>query len=62
MNIRVFIPAVIIGVERGWISREDGENRIIITLKTLKSKRIKGLVPLHRSVLAVDGRTPITLS
>ncbi|MEK9983700.1 MAG: hypothetical protein VW879_03070 [Opitutae bacterium] len=38
-----YFTAVIIGVERGWISREDGENRIIITLKTLKSlKRIKG--------------------
>ena len=37
-----YFTAVIIGVERGWISREDGENRIIITLKTLKSLRIKG--------------------
>ncbi len=38
-----YFTAIIIGIERGWISREDGEKRIIITLKTLKNlKRIKG--------------------
>ena len=38
-----YFTAIIIGIERGWISREDGEKRILITLKTLKNlKRIKG--------------------
>lgn len=38
-----YFAAVIIGVERGWISREEGEKRIIITLKTLRDlKRING--------------------
>ena len=38
-----YFAAIIIGVERGWISREDGEKRIIITLKTLRDlKRING--------------------
>ena len=38
-----YFTAIIIGIERGWISREEGEKRIIITLKTLKNlKRIKG--------------------
>ena len=27
-----YFTAIIIGVERGWISREEGEKRIIITL------------------------------
>jgi len=38
-----YFTAIIIGVERGWISREEGKKRIIITLKTLRDlKRIKG--------------------
>ncbi|MBT3666810.1 MAG: hypothetical protein HN548_04960 [Opitutae bacterium] len=38
-----YFTAIIIGVERGWISREEGEKRIIITLKTLRDlKRING--------------------
>jgi hypothetical protein len=38
-----YLTAIIIGVERGWISREEGEKRIIITLKTLRDlKRING--------------------
>ena len=38
-----YFTAIIIGVERGWISREEGEKRILITLKTLKNlKRING--------------------
>jgi hypothetical protein len=38
-----YFTAIIIGVERGWISHEEGENRIIITLKTLRDlKRING--------------------
>lgn len=39
-----YFTAIIIGVERGWISREEGEKRIIITLKTLRDlKRINRL-------------------
>ena len=38
-----YFTAIIIGVERGWISSEEGEKRIIITLKTLRDlKRING--------------------
>ena len=38
-----YFTAIIIGVERGWISRKEGEKRIIITLKTLRDlKRING--------------------
>ncbi len=38
-----YFTAIIIGVERGWISREEGEKRILITLNTLKDlKRVKG--------------------
>jgi hypothetical protein len=38
-----YFAAIIIGVERGWISREAGEKRIIITLNTLRNlKRIHG--------------------
>ena len=38
-----YFAAIIIGVERGWISREEGKKRIIITLKTLRNlKRING--------------------
>ena len=38
-----YFTAIIIGVERGWISREEGEKRIIIALKTLRDlKRING--------------------
>lgn len=38
-----YFAAIIIGVERGWISREEGQKRIIITLKTLRDlKRING--------------------
>ena len=38
-----YFTAIIIGVEREWISREEGEKRILITLQTLrKLKRIKG--------------------
>ncbi|MDA8990107.1 hypothetical protein N9H45_01095 [Opitutales bacterium] len=38
-----YFTAIIIGVERGWISPEEGEKRIIITLKTLRDlKRING--------------------
>ena len=38
-----YFTAIIIGVERGWISREEGVKRIIITLKTLRDlKRING--------------------
>ena len=38
-----YFTAIIIGVERGWITREEGEKRIIITLETLKKlKRING--------------------
>ena len=38
-----YFTAIVIGVERGWITREQGEKRIIITLKTLKTlKRING--------------------
>ena len=42
-NQGFYFTAIIIGVERGWITREEGEKRILITLKTLRSlKRIKG--------------------
>ena len=38
-----YFTAIIIGVERGWITREEGEKRILITLNTLKKlKRING--------------------
>ena len=38
-----YFAAIVIGVERGWITREEGQKRILITLKTLrKLKRIKG--------------------
>ena len=38
-----YFTAIIIGVERGWITREEGEKRILIALKTLrKLKRING--------------------
>jgi len=38
-----YFTAIVIGVERGWITREQGEKRILITLKTLKTlKRING--------------------
>ena len=38
-----YFTAIIIGVERGWISRKEAEKRILITLKTLKDlKRVKG--------------------
>ena len=38
-----YFTAIIIGVERGWITREEGEKRITITLETLKKlKRING--------------------
>jgi len=35
--------AIVIGVDRGWIPREEGEKRILITLNTIKKlKTIKG--------------------
>ena len=38
-----YFAAIVIGVERGWITREEGEHRILIALKSLKKlKRIKG--------------------
>lgn len=38
-----YFAAIIIGVERGWITREEGEQRILITLNSLKNlKRING--------------------
>ena len=38
-----YFAAIVIGVERGWITRKEGEKRILITLKTLKNlKRING--------------------
>ena len=38
-----YFAAIIIGVERGWITREAGEKRILITLESLKRlKRIHG--------------------
>ena len=38
-----YFAAIIIGVERKWITREQGKKRILITLKTLKKlKRING--------------------
>ena len=38
-----YFAAIIIGVERKWITREQGRKRILITLKTLKNlKRING--------------------
>ena len=38
-----YFAAIVIGVERGWITREEGEKRITITLETLKKlKRING--------------------
>ncbi len=42
-NQGFYFTAIIIGVERGWITLDEGEKRILITLKTLRSlKRIKG--------------------
>ncbi|HBJ61490.1 MAG TPA: hypothetical protein DDY76_07125, partial [Opitutae bacterium] len=38
-----YFAAIIIGVERGWITREEGEKRILITLRSLaKLERIRG--------------------
>ena len=38
-----YFTAIIIGVERGWITREEGEKRILITLRSLaKLERIRG--------------------
>lgn len=38
-----YFTAIIIGVDRGWITRKEGEQRIISTLNTLKKlKRING--------------------
>ena len=38
-----YFAAIIIGIERGWIERKEGEERILVTLKTLKKlKRING--------------------
>ncbi len=38
-----YFSAIIIGVERKWITREQGKKRILITLKSLKNlKRING--------------------
>ncbi len=38
-----YFTAIIIGVERGWIAREEGEKRILITLRSLaKLERIRG--------------------
>ncbi|MDA7879017.1 hypothetical protein N9B09_01955, partial [bacterium] len=31
-----YFAAIVIGVERGWITREEGEQRILITLMSLK--------------------------
>lgn len=38
-----YFAAIIIGVERKWITKEQGKKRILITLKTLKNlRRIDG--------------------
>mgnify|MGYP001374912228 FL=1 len=38
-----YFAAIVIGVERGWITRKEGQTRILITLNTLrKLKRING--------------------
>ena len=38
-----YFAAIIIGVEREWITREEGKARILLTLQTLsKLKRIRG--------------------
>ena len=38
-----YFAAIVIGVERGWITRAEGEQRILITLMSLKNlKRIHG--------------------
>jgi len=38
-----YFAAIVIGVERGWITREEREKRILITLNSLKNlKRING--------------------
>ena len=38
-----YFAAIVIGVERGWITREEGEKRILITLNSLKKlERING--------------------
>ena len=59
-----YFPMVVIGVERGWITREEGSNRILITLKTLKKlKHIqRGLDRLEfRHVSSSQGR-PVPVS
>jgi hypothetical protein len=38
-----YFAAIAIGVERGWITREEGEKRVLITLNSLKNlQRING--------------------
>ncbi|MDP7133101.1 MAG: hypothetical protein QF437_21575, partial [Planctomycetota bacterium] len=38
-----YFAAIVVGVKRGWITREDGYKRAVITLKTLKKlKHIRG--------------------
>ena len=38
-----YFTAIIIGVERGWIGRQEGEQRILTTLKSLANlKRVRG--------------------
>jgi len=38
-----YFAAIVIGVERGWISRDEGRERVLITMKTIKKlKNIRG--------------------
>ena len=41
-----YFAAIVIGVERGWISREDGEKRILITLNSPHLKPSGEQMPL----------------
>ncbi|MCK4796803.1 MAG: hypothetical protein KAT05_05435, partial [Spirochaetes bacterium] len=36
------LSAIPIGIERGWITKEEGYNRILTTLKTFINKRVEG--------------------